>query len=275
MLKNDKPNNYIEYLFLIEKLKNELDDEENNEKIKELEKEFNPKNYEEAVLIKEELLIEINKYNEAVFNEEELPYSDEEIDILMAEYQTFNDQLKLTKKEKIDKLDEEDKVTLESGEVVEVESVFDKIHFSFYLYILFSIVLILFSSVFSYQIGNNLMTNYLNKFYEEIYARTSDQMAMITDPTLVMGEGRYWFHTVFFFCLIPVILLIISTVIFILSRRLNKLNKKLFLIVYLLHILIVVSSILIIFFSKIYNEAQDYYNNMSIYYFYYIYSQNA
>ncbi len=275
MLKNDKPNNYIEYLFLIEKLKNELDDEETNEKIKELEKEFNPKNYEEAVLIKEELLAEINKYNEAVFNEEELPYSDEEIDILMAEYQTFNDQLKLTKKEKIDKLDEEDKVTLESGEVVEVESVFDKIHFSFYLYILFSIVLILFSSVFSYQIGNNLMTNYLNKFYEEIYARTSDQMAMIADPTLVMGEGRYWFHTVFFFCLIPVILLIISTVIFILSRRLNKLNKKLFLIVYLLHILIVVSSILIIFFSKIYNEAQDYYNNMSIYYFYYIYSQNA
>lgn len=59
-----------------------------------------PEDYEEAKKRKEEVLRMINEYNEAMFNDEVLPYSDEEIKKLQEEYLLLDDYVELTETEK-------------------------------------------------------------------------------------------------------------------------------------------------------------------------------
>ena len=74
-----------------------------------------PDNYQEALARKEEVLKQINAYNEALFNETELPCSDEEIALLQEEYALLDEYVELTDTEK------EAYKSLEKVEYVEVE----------------------------------------------------------------------------------------------------------------------------------------------------------
>lgn len=239
-----------------------------------IDKEFEiPETYEDAVNRKQELLDKINEYNDAFFNNQPLPYTDEEIDAFQEEYQLLNDHLQLTEEEKINRLDEDEKEVLEDGTVVKVESVFDKIHPLTYVYIfLISFLMILFCPLLSNKIGSSMTTSAINKFYEQTFDQTGSGLSMYNDPTLVMSEGKYWFTVVFNFLLIPLIVLIVSTIFFVLSRIfMDKLNKKICLIVYICHIAVFLISLSLIFFLKVMKEAQEYYDYMYYYYYLYIY----
>ena len=232
-----------------------------------------PSTYEEAVLRKQELLEKINEYNEAFFNETDLPYTEEEIEELQEEYQILNDHLQLTDKEKIARLDEKDKETLDDGTVVKVDNFFDKIHPFTYVYIfLISLLIILFCPILSYTISNSIFNNQINAYYETIINQTGSGLALFNDPSLIMSEGTYWFKIIFSLCLVPLIVLVVSTIFFVVSRfTMNSFNKKIFLIVFLAHVVIFIVSLILIFFIKIYKDAQEYYDNIVYYYYLYAY----
>ena len=97
--------------------------------------------YEEAVQRKEELLEKINAYNIALLEEKELPYTDEEIEEMMEEYQILNDSLKLTDDEKKYKYSSEDLEVSEDGSVEVKQTFFDKVSIWVYIYSFFGIFL--------------------------------------------------------------------------------------------------------------------------------------
>ncbi len=229
------------------------------------------KSYEEAVARKNELKEKINQYNEALFNEQELPFSEEEIDDMMAEYQYLEDELALTEEEKIERLEADEKEVLEDGTVVKVDSVFDKLHFTFYIYAIYTLVIVLFSCVFSLQIGNNISSKLLEANFQKVYEETNNPLIMFQDSSYIMGEGAYWFKVLFGFLIVPLSLLILSIICFILTFKMNKFNRRAFLIVLLIHVAVTVIGLLLIFFIRLYKSASEYYDNIAYYYFAYSY----
>lgn len=104
-----------------------------------------PENYEAAKKRKEEVLQMINEYNEALFNEDILPYTDEEIKRLQEEYLLLDDYVELTDTEKkaIDKHQEEEEETItEDGEVVKKDkhSYWDAVNPLIFVYALFPLI---------------------------------------------------------------------------------------------------------------------------------------
>ncbi len=104
-----------------------------------------PEDYEEAKKRKEEVLQMINKYNEALFNEEELPYTDEEIKKLQEEYLLLDDYVELTDTEKkaIGKHQEEEyeESINDDGEVKKANhSYWDAVNPLIFVYALFPLI---------------------------------------------------------------------------------------------------------------------------------------
>lgn len=105
-----------------------------------------PENYEEAKKRKEEVLQMINSYNEALFNEEVLPFTDEEIRVLQEEYLLLDDYVELTDTEKkiINKDSEEDieEIVNDDGTIIKrrKESFWDKVNPFIFVYAVFVLV---------------------------------------------------------------------------------------------------------------------------------------
>lgn len=99
-----------------------------------------PEDYEEAKKRKEEVLLMINQYNEALFNGDELPYSDDEIKDLQEEYLLLDDYVELTDTEKklineSENSDDEDGVS-----EVEKETYWDRVNPLIFVYALFPLI---------------------------------------------------------------------------------------------------------------------------------------
>lgn len=99
-----------------------------------------PEDYEEAKKRKEEVLLMINQYNEALFNGEELPYSDDEIKKLQEEYLLLDDYVELTDTEK--RLINKGADDAEDGEVLDEpkETFWDKVNPLIFVYALFPLI---------------------------------------------------------------------------------------------------------------------------------------
>lgn len=130
-----------------------------------------PENYEDAKKRKEEVLKMINSYNEALFNDEVLPFSDEEIRVLQEEYLLLDDYVELTDTEKefMNKDSEEDfeEIVNEDGTVTKKIRVtfWEKVNPFIFIY---AVVVLVGSLWFAIQgIGIEIMhlfTNIITKF---------------------------------------------------------------------------------------------------------------
>lgn len=229
--------------------------------------------YDEAVKRKQYLLEQINLYNEALFNDQPLPYSDEEIDKLQEEYQMLNDVLKLTDEERIEKLDDKNKIVHEDGTIEEKKTGMDRLNVFTYLYLIIgTLLVILFSSVLSSGMADSFIEKMNYQYFEQVYDETSDYSIMYTDSSYIMNSSKYYFLVVLFTILIPLIVLLISTICFILSKKLDKINRKWFLYIYLAHVAITVISVILVLFIKILPTWESYYNDYATKYAVYIYS---
>lgn len=105
-----------------------------------------PEDYEEAKKRKEEVLKMINLYNEALFNDEVLPFTDEEIRVLQEEFLLLDDYVELTDTEKeiINKDSEEDyeEIVNEDGTVTKKIKVsfWEKVNPFIFIYAVFVLV---------------------------------------------------------------------------------------------------------------------------------------
>ena len=125
-----------------------------------------PENYQEALARKEEVLKLINAYNEALFNETELPCTDEEIELLQEEYAILDEYVELTDTEKeayknLEKV-EYVEVTEEDGTVTKKEKItfWDKVNPLIFIY---AVVPLIGSLWFAIQ---GIGIQFLNKFVE-------------------------------------------------------------------------------------------------------------
>ena len=138
-----------------------------------------PDTYEEAVARKAEVLKLINEYNEALLLDKELPCSEEEIDRLQEEYQILNDHLELTDEEKLEKLKDSDKEINEDGVVVEKISVFDKIHWGIFLYIVFTFIALCSMPFLTKLVGQAGINSYISKFlYDCLWEHNIDMLGL-------------------------------------------------------------------------------------------------
>ena len=233
-----------------------------------------PETYEEAVKRKQELLEKINAYNEALFAEKELPYTDEEIEAFQEEFQILNDNLDLTDEEKLEKLDDEDKIVNEDGSVEVKKSFFDKLHITTYLYLfLGTLVVLLFSTVLLPGIANGFISKFNTTYFEKVYADTEDYLIMISNEDYIMPAGKFYFFVVLFTIVLPFSILLLSGLCFIISRKMDDINKKVFLFVFLVHVAITLIGVALIFFIKILPEWKSYYEDYSMRYAVYVYSK--
>ena len=90
-------------------------------------------------------------------------YTDEEIEEMMEEYQILNDHLALTKEEKLSKLNDADKIVQEDGTIVEKVSVFDKIHWSVYVYGIISTIFA--TGILTRPVGQSTMKGFINRYF--------------------------------------------------------------------------------------------------------------
>lgn len=233
-----------------------------------------PETYEEAVKRKQELLEKINAYNEALFAEKELPYTDEEIEAFQEEFQILNDNLDLTDEEKLEKLDDEDKIVNEDGSVEVKKSFFDKLHITTYLYLfLGTLVVLLFSTVLLPGIASGFISKFNTAYFEKVYADTEDYLIMISNEDYIMPAGKFYFFVVLFTIILPFSILLLSGLCFIISRKMDDINKKVFLFVFLAHVAITLIGVALIFFIKILPEWKTYYEDYSMRYAIYVYSK--
>lgn len=101
-----------------------------------------PENYEEAKKRKEEVLRMINEYNEALFNEQALPYSDEEIKKLQEEYLLLDDYVELTETEKkaINNEDDDEEISVTDNPKKQEKGFWDLVNPLIFVYALAPLV---------------------------------------------------------------------------------------------------------------------------------------
>lgn len=236
--------------------------------------EFNiPENYEEAYQLKQELLEKINAYNQALFNGEELPYSDEEIDRFQEEYQILNDHLALSDEEKLLKLEENEKVVNADGTIEAKTTVWDKIHWSIYLYGFVSTIFI--CGILTEPIGNASMNKFMTNYFEKAYNEGVGMYALAKSEMMMSGFGFYLklFISYLWF---PLIIIALSVAMYLLFHKHNDINAKITKWLLIVHIGLTVVSIVLImvfgefsfwkeFFDNLSNQYANYYYNIEYY----------
>lgn len=183
-----------------------------------------PATYEEAVQRKQELLDKINAYNEAMFAGEELPYSDKEIDELQEEYQILNDRLFLTDSEKIDKLNDEDKIINEDGTVERKLSFLDKVHWPLFVYPIFLIIFAL--GAFHNKIVDSVINNYVFRLMEIAFNHNIYTGAAFKESEFALKSFGYYFRLIFFSSLVQLIAAALSWIGYVIYAIFKKENKK-------------------------------------------------
>lgn len=222
-----------------------------------------PQTQEEARALKQEILEKINNYNNAVFNNEPLPYTDEEIDELQNQYDLLSEVVKLTKEEKkkLANLGNED-----NPEATKV-TVVDKISTANYLY---GIILTIFiSGILSKQVGEAIFNGFMGNYFSSVYKKTGDMYALMSSTANdnFMKAPVFWLITCFSFIIVPLILLIISLVIFLILRKKDSLNKKVAMYIFITHAVLTVIVIAVLLSTYVIKNYDDFYEYLGANYY--------
>ena len=185
-----------------------------------------PDTYEEAVARKAEVLKLINEYNEALLLDKELPCSEEEIDRLQEEYQILNDHLELTDEEKLEKLKDSDKEINEDGVVVEKISVFDKIHWGIFLYIVFTFIALCSMPFLTKLVGQAGINSYISKFLSDCLWEHNIDMLELEKSEFMWTPFDFWSRVALSYLWLPLVLILVSVVVYFLYYRKHDLNTK-------------------------------------------------
>lgn len=230
-----------------------------------------PETYEEAVARKEEVLKLINEYNVALLLGNELPCSDEEIEQLQEEYQILNDHLALTEEEKINKLNDSDKIVQEDGTIVEKISIFDKIHWSVYLYGIISTIFA--AGILTKPVGKTCMNNFIDKYFYDLLWEKNVGMSALEKSGYMWTSFQYWFRCAISFLWLPLLILLLTTVFYFLFRKRKDINSKIAKWLLIGHIALFVISFAIIILQGELKLWIDKYENLSLYYAMYYYQE--
>ncbi len=227
-----------------------------------------PENYDEAYKLKQEILEKINAYNTALFNGEELPYSDEEIDRLQEEYQILNDHLALSKEEKIMKLKESDKIINEDGTVEEKISVWDKIHWVVYLCGFFLTVLA--SGILTKPIGNAVMNSFMNNSFDKAY-NANVSMGGFVKSEYNIEAFEFFAKFALSYLWFPILIILLSLVLYLVFRKKNDINSKVTKWLLIGHIGLTVISIALIMLLGEFKTWKEFYDSLEQQYYVYYY----
>ena len=230
-----------------------------------------PETYEEAVARKEEVLKLINEYNVALLLGNELPCSDEEIEKLQEEYQILNDHLALTEEEKINKLNDSDKIVQEDGTIVEKVSIFDKIHWSVYLYGIISTIFA--AGILTKPVGKACMNSFIDKYFYDLLWEKGVEMTALEKSGFMWTDFQYWFRCAISFLWLPLLILLLTTVFYFLFRKRNDINSKIAKWLLIAHIALFVISFAIIILQGELKFWIDKYENLDLYYAMYYYQE--
>lgn len=231
---------------------------------------FNYSSIEEARARKQELLDKINSYNDALFQDNPLPYTDEEINLMQEEYALLDDKLSLSKEEKLAKLNKKDKKVTEDGTVVEVESFWDKIP-TFQLVWLF-LGTILACGIFTLIFGNAIYDASLKGLFASFYRQEYQYYSEL--PITFFG---YWWMTFGCYFIYPLVIFGLCLLIFLLymKKARNQETIKFAKIMFFIQLGFLVVSFILIYFcyispkiiqkdwSKEYTLAEKYYTWLS------------
>lgn len=226
-----------------------------------------PDTYEAAVARKEEVLKLINDYNVALLLGNDLPCSEGEIEKLQEEYQILNDHLALTKEEKLNKLNDADKIVQEDGTIVEKVSVFDKIHWSVYVYGIISTIFA--TGILTRPVGQSTMKGFINRyFYDLLWEKYVDAYSL-QKSDFMWTDFQFWFRCAFSYLWLPLLIIILSTVFYLLFRKRNDINTKIAKWLLIGHIVLFVISFAVIILQGEIKAWIDYYESLPYYYAYY------
>lgn len=213
--------------------------------------------YEEAVQRKEELLEKINAYNIALLEEKELPYTDEEIEEMMEEYQILNDSLRLTEEEKKYKYSSEDLEVSEDGSVEVKQTFFDKVSIWTYIYSFFGVFLSL--GLLNSLLGTEIYELIMNTIYSIMF-KTENHLLMENIGSFGYGCIYYGSYLIY-----PIILIVATLICYLIVKKKGKPENKKFLFWVLMVqiILSVIVSIIIIVglakdFTSTFNDTVGY-----------------
>lgn len=236
------------------------------------EKEYKiPETYEEAVSRKQEVLKKINEYNEALLLEKELPCSEEEIEKLQEEFQILNDQLALTKEEKVRKLRETDVEVSEDGTIVEKNTIWDRINWFVYIYAFLST---LFASGFlTKKIGNSCMQKFIDNYFLKV-SEADITVGGLADSDMMMGAGEFWFKFCLSYLWLPLLIVFLSAIVYFIFRKRKDINTKITFWLLILHIVLAIAVSLIVIFvgeNSEFNNWNSFFQNLDSYYDMYYY----
>lgn len=225
-----------------------------------------PDTYEEAVARKEEVLQKINEYNEALFSEAPLPFSEEELDDLQEEFQILNDRLRLTEKEKLQKLDESQLEEID-GELVEKKTFWDKIHWAVYIYGLLSTIFA--TGILNKSIGDELTYRFIVNYFVKTY-KACESMYM-TGEYMISGF-HFWFVTILTYVFLPILICLLSLGVYFIFRNKGEVNRKVTFYLLIAHICLAVIVITLLIVLVAVPTWKDYYKNFQSVYSYWVYS---
>ena len=232
-----------------------------------------PDTYEEGLARKKELLEKINQYNEALFNETELPYTEEEIDLFQEEYQLLDDNLSLSEEEKLARLSEDEKVVLEDGTVEAKRTILDKIHWSMWLYLIFCFVLAIVGYFMQNSISDQVVTKSLFGYFEQVFDKSNDQYELFNKASeYYMGAGKFWFIVIGSHLIIPAAVTIISVVAYFLFRLMHDENSKIAFWVMIFNISLAFLFMILILAITHIKGYMTVYDNLGTFYYQYIMS---
>lgn len=236
-----------------------------------------PEDHAEAVKRKEEVLAMINAYNEAIFAEEEPPYTDEEIDALQEEYQILNDRVALTEEEKIAKLDEKDIVVNEDGTISRKTSLLDQIHFTVFIYIALFLVVSTLGGYISISVGFGNMEKFIYNYFDEIYINTVDTWQYYSDVKIpavdLMAESKFYVKLFVSYLWLPLVFIALIVAGYIGISFIGGLSKKITLWAMIILLVLTIGLFCVFFFvgksgfsywSSFYDNIQEEYYNYAL-----------
>lgn len=235
-----------------------------------------PDTYEEAVKRKADVLQMINDYNVALLLGNDLPYTDEEIEQLQEEYQILNDHLALTEEERLAKLNEDDIIVNEDGTIEEKKSIFDKIHWSFYLVAV--ITLLVTCGIFTYSIGTACMEKIMSDYFEDLLWNKEVGGYELIKSEYMWSQIDYWLRVCFSYLWLPLAGILVSVAYHFVVRKRNDLTPKFSFWLVIINVALLVISVAIIFlpndFQKI-NDLKNIYDALPTNYYLYVYSETG
>lgn len=192
---------------------------------------------------KQFLLQEINKYNEALFSNSPLPYSDEELDEMQEEYYYLDNHIALTDEEKVAKLDNKN-VDIVDGEKIAKVGFWDKISIIQVLWMVIGTLLSM--ELLTYVLGNVFYSSFCNMLFSSFYKNEFNYIS-----TLPINYFGYWLLTVGSFAIFPLLMVALILLFFFIYKNKSPEARKLAFVLLIVQLSLLVVSFIILYFTYI------------------------